>query len=478
MERKTVFLTGATGVMGWAGLQELLSRSDRFDIVILARRSRKNIRKLKPLRNRIKIVWGDLTCYSDVLAGVTGADYVLHVGGMVSPAADYHPKATMHVNVTSAQNVVRAILAQPNADKIKAVYIGSVAETSDRGEPVHWGRTGDPVYAGIYDFYGLSKIRAERIFAESGLKYWVCLRQSGILHPGIFNKYDPLMFHVPIRGMLEWSTVEDSGRLLANVCEPSVPDEFWNRFYNISSGAAYRLGNYEFECRLLTAISCPRPEKIFDTRWFVLRNFHGQFYLDADVLENYLHFRANVPVDSYFRQLGKQVPWFYHIVKIVPNFIVKCAMRRIACRKEWGTQWWIRHHDIDKIKAYYGSWEACQSIPDWGHFDLSAPAGPEKAVHVDHGYDEGKPMEQLTLDDLQRAAEFRGGSLLAVEYDGNPEKQLEWVCHEKHHFQASPKLILEGGHWCPECEPPPWKYDEWARHNPFFAQIWYPHRAH
>ena len=40
----------------------------------------------------IRIVWGDLTSYQDVLNGVTGADYVLHVGGMVSPAADYFPK--------------------------------------------------------------------------------------------------------------------------------------------------------------------------------------------------------------------------------------------------------------------------------------------------------------------------------------------------------------------------------------------------
>ena len=41
---------------------------------------------------------------------MTGADYVLHVGGMVSPAADYYPKKTLHVNISSAQNVVKAIL--------------------------------------------------------------------------------------------------------------------------------------------------------------------------------------------------------------------------------------------------------------------------------------------------------------------------------------------------------------------------------
>ena len=34
------------------------------------------------------------------------------------------------------------------------------------------------------------------------------------------------MFHVPIRGVLEWATIEDSGRLLLNVCKDDVP-EFW-----------------------------------------------------------------------------------------------------------------------------------------------------------------------------------------------------------------------------------------------------------
>jgi hypothetical protein len=35
-------------------------------------------------------------------------------------------------------------------------------------------------------------------------------------------------------------------------------------------------------------------------------------------------------------------------------------------------------------------------------------------------------------------------------------------------------LILQGGHWCPECLPTPWNYDEIAKGNPFFAQVWHP----
>ena len=137
--KKTVFLTGATGTMGRAGLEELVKRRDRFNITLLARPSEVNKKKLAAYEQMdgVRIVWGDLTNYDDVLRGTTGADYVLHVGGMVSPAADYYPKRTRKVNVSAAENVVKAILAQPNADEIRAVYIGSVAQTGHRAAPIH-----------------------------------------------------------------------------------------------------------------------------------------------------------------------------------------------------------------------------------------------------------------------------------------------------------------------------------------------------
>ena len=139
MAKKTVFLTGSSGTMGWAGFKELYAKKDQFNIVVLNRGSQKNKDKFKAYENdpSVKLVWGDLTNYEDVLECVTGSDFVLHVGGMVSPAADYYPVKTQKTNVTAAQNIVNAVKAQPNADDIKVVYIGTVAETGDRNMPIH-----------------------------------------------------------------------------------------------------------------------------------------------------------------------------------------------------------------------------------------------------------------------------------------------------------------------------------------------------
>ena len=374
--KKTVFLTGGTGNMGWAGFQELYARKERFDIRLLARDSRKNHKMLDRYASdpAVTVIWGDLTRYEDVLAGVNGSDYVLHVGGMVSPAADYFPEKTLKVNVSAAENVAKAVLAQPNADDIKVVYIGSVAQYGDRNPPYHWGDVNEPQTPAKYDMYALSKIKAEQIFAQSGIKNWVSLRQSGILYPGILKVVNPTAFHVPVGGVLEWATVEDSGRLLAQVCEDWVPAEFWNQAYNISSGEQYRMTNYEFETRLLEGLGLPGPEKVFEPQWFALKNFHGMWYTDADKLEDYLHFRSNTPVDEYFATMKSKLPWFYSLAFLAPAWAVRLFMKPYAFEKGMGTQWWVKN-DPEKFEAYYGSREAYDAIKSW---DDVRPAPLEK----------------------------------------------------------------------------------------------------
>ena len=352
--------------MGWAGFQELYRRKDKFNIRILARDSKKNRKKLAfyLADPAVTVIWGDLMKYQDVLEGVTGSDYVLHVGGMVSPAADYYPEKTLKVNVGAAENVAKAVTAQPNASDIRLVYIGSVAQYGDRNPPHHWGNADDPQTPALFDMYALSKIRSEEIFASAGLKHWVSLRQSGILYPGILSVVNPTAFHVPMGGVLEWATIEDSGRLLANVCEDWVPEDFWNKAYNISSGGQYRMTNYEFMNRMLSSLGLPSAEKVFEPQWFALKNFHGMWYKDADRLDEILHFRANIPVDEYFASMKSKLPWFYKLAFLAPSWAVKMFMKPFAFEKGLGTQWWVEN-DEEKFLAYYGSREAYDAIRSW-----------------------------------------------------------------------------------------------------------------
>lgn len=484
---KTVFLTGGTGTMGWAAFKELYKQKD-VKINFLARPSDKNKELLLPYmgKKNVEIIWGDFLDYDSILKGITGCDYVLHIGGMVSPQADYKPYTTRKVNVGAAENICKAVLSQPNADDIKVCYIGSVAETGDRNYPIHWGRCGDPIKISVYDHYAISKVMAERVFVESGIKHWAVMRQSGILYSAILHNMEPIMYHVPLNGMLEWCTVEDAGRLMCNFVTTDLPDEFWGKFYNIGSGKQYRLTNFEFEELLLGCIGLGSPKTLFDPNWFTIKNFHGQYYADSDLLENYLHFRANMPVKDYFDYLASQCEFYFRLPKYIPfkKLIGACAkpfMKKIAMTEKWGTLDWVKTKDPVRMSAYYGSYADYLKIPSkWEQFKLESPNKSNEAAEqykLDHGYDESKPLSELTLADMKKAAQFRGGECLSAKMKkGDMTTKLRWKCGCcGAEFEASPTLILLGGHWCPECYLPEkvWNYDEIAKTNPFFAQVWY-----
>lgn len=476
MNKKTVCITGATGTMGLATLREFMPRLDRFRLRLLARPSKVNEKKLAPFlaNGDVEVIWGNLTNLADVKRAVEGADYVLHIGGMVSPAADRYPEKTLEVNVKSAENVARAVLESDNADTCAVVYIGSIAQLGDRRPPYHWGRTGDPLTPSAGDAYALSKVRAEKAIVDSGLKKWVSLRQTGILCPALVKKgSDPITFHVPLHGVLEWATDEDSGRLMANICEDAVPEEFWNRFYNIGSGESYRLTNYEFEKLFLDALHCPPVEKAFKADWFALKNFHGQWWQDSDELERLVPFRSHETCDEYFCRMSRMLPWFFRLAPLAPAPLVRWGMKFVASRPPRGPLSWRNENDTDKIAHYFGSKEAWDAIPGWDtllpeleKYPQGEPRGsrvPPASPSLSHGYDESKPLDELTLDDMRQKAAFHGGRCLTVDAaaaqsDGQAlatkvsmSEMLEWECSEGHRFMASPAAVLLGGHWCPDC---------------------------
>lgn len=99
----------------------------------------------------------------------------------------------------------------------------------------------------------------------------------------------------------------------------------------------------------------------------------------------------------------------------------------------------------------------------------------DAVVPINHGYDETKPESELDIADMQKAVEFLGGRLLSTEMNkGDWSGKLEFQCAFGHKFTASPRLVLEGGHWCDECERRSWNYGNRAKVDPFFAQVWDP----
>lgn len=466
MTRKTVLLTGATGNMGREAVKRIAARSDELALKVLVRREEAEHPVVRDIlaRNLATIAWGDLTDYASIEAAVKGTDVVLHVGGLVSPLADnLPPEVVTKVNVGGARNIVRAIHAVGDPATTRLVYIGTIAQTGSRNAPIHWGRTGDPIKISTYDHYAVTKTEAEAIVAESGLTHWVSLRQSGMAHFDIWKTFDPIIFHNPYNGVFEWSTANDSGRLMAAVCSDDVPGHFWRGFYNIGGGASSRVINHEF-----MATQMPNFRQIMRPHWSATRNFHGQWYADSDRLHELVPFREQ-SLGDFFAQLPRHMPALARWVPRVAPFLVRGQLEKLA-KGPGGSLRWFADHDEAHINAYFGSRALWEAIPrDWDRFELAQPS--RDISLLDHGYDTSLAPADWTISTLREAAEFRGG-MCHAESCGDPFAPVPWECHAGHQFSVSPNLYLRGGHWCPVCQSQPANYDDAARHNPFFAQVW------
>jgi nucleoside-diphosphate-sugar epimerase len=486
MSKQRVFLSGATGTMGFMGMKALLEDADELELVVLVRPSEINKKMMKPFSGvpSLSIVWGDLTNYEDVKNCVKNADVVLHVGAFVSPKADYHPQQTMRINYGSTVNIVKAIKEFGQAEKTRLVYIGTVAETGDRMPPIHWGRVGDPIKPSVFDYYAVSKTAAERHVVESGLSYWTSLRQTGIMGPAMAHIEDAIMFHNCLDNVLEYASDRDSAAMLRNLCrkerQGTLGGNFWGHIFNIGGGTSCRVSTYNLYKKLFGYIGITDLSCLMESRWSATRNFHGQYYLDSDKLNDILQFRSDSMeyfYAAYLKVLGGTATAAKAITKLpggqkLMGSIIKKRFTKLL-RTEHGPLRFIEDNVEDHIAALWGSKEALQAIPPLNEFKPFTDW--DTVIPIDHGYDEKKPEADLDLRDIKKAAQFRGGECLSNDMKtGNWTEKLKFRCAFGHEFEASPRLVLEGGHWCPVCERESWNYYERAKVDPFFAQVWYP----
>ncbi len=477
---KQIAITGTSGSMGYATYQELLKKSDSYKVMMLVRPSNKNIKTFKkhiPAKTKrsqikegfitekenIKILWGDIRNLKTVKKLIQDTDLVINMAAIIPPAALHSKKKIDETNIGGVANIITAIKERENGmNEVKFINISSVAVYGDRLAPLHNIKVGDPVYPSIGDFYGLTKINAERLVIESGLKYWAVIRQSFISIPNLFGLMDPLMYLQPIQQCVEPVTWRDAGFGMSNLLE--APESFWKNIYNMGGGENNRFIYHEFLNRMFGIFGLSFY-KCVDRNWFALRNFHCGYFDPADSarLNNYTQHQRDT-FEDYFAAVKAATPKILYIAKIVPSPLIKIFMSLYGLPGKWGK-------NADKypklVQSYFDGPNGFKSIGDW---DAPIPTVGE-AKTIEYGY-ERKADFSYTIADMQNLAQFRGAQCLSKKFT-DMHTPLSWKCHCGCEFEATPMLVTDGGHFCPDCQPPIWNYGEVCKKNKFLAQVYY-----
>ena len=59
-------------------------------------------------------------------------------------------------------------------------------------------------------------------------------------------------------------------------------------------------------------------------------------------------------------------------------------------------------------------------------------------------------MRRLTIEEMKRIANERGGRCLSDTYEGY-QKKLKWECSKGHVWEATPLNVKHRNRWCPIC---------------------------
>ncbi len=310
-----VLLTGATGTVGYNTLLNLINQKN-LDITVFDLKTPHARKKLKPFKDRVNIIWGDISNKDHLIPATVDQDIVLHLAAIIPPAADNYPPLAYKVNVLGTKNLVDLLeILSPNAHIIHA---SSVAVYGDRIKNP-WIKTTDPVQESPGDIYARTKIIAEKLITSSRLT-WTIFRLNAVF--GIGNhKISKLLFHMPLSTPIEIITPQDAGRAFAYAINHL--DKLGGRIFNLAGGEKCRIIYKDFLERSFELFGLGKLN--FPPDAFARQNFHCGYYVDSHELIDILNFNQDT-IETYFEKVAKGISPMQRLFTRMFHRIIKASL--------------------------------------------------------------------------------------------------------------------------------------------------------
>ncbi|NMP32905.1 UDP-N-acetylglucosamine 4,6-dehydratase (inverting) [Thalassotalea sp. M1531] len=145
---KSILITGGTGSFGKLYVKTLLERYKPKKIIIYSRDELKQFEMQQVYNDDcMRYFLGDVRDKERMIQAMNGVDFVIHAAALKQvPAAEYNPTECIKTNITGAENVIRAALAN-NVEKVIAL------STDKAANPVN--------------LYGATKLASDKLFVAA-----------------------------------------------------------------------------------------------------------------------------------------------------------------------------------------------------------------------------------------------------------------------------------------------------------------------
>lgn len=174
MDKTTVLVTGATGLVGFSAVKHLLSKG--FTVKALTRSS-SNIADLKSLgsNGQLTIVQANLDDKAQLVNCMKGVDVVIHAAGFVDPLGK---RADIYkVNVEGTGNI---LAAAKEAGVKQLIHISSLSVITGQGDQYGLSEKAELKYCG--EPYADSKVDAEKLVRSQNGTINVTILRPGFIY--------------------------------------------------------------------------------------------------------------------------------------------------------------------------------------------------------------------------------------------------------------------------------------------------------
>ena len=319
MVKKKILLTGASGTVGKEVLKELLSRTNKYEISLFLRGSPKNKKLFKHYVGKVKIFWGTLQNFPEVKEAVNDQDVVLHLAAALPDVGFKNPEFLISTNVDGTQNIIDAMLSQPN--KPKLIYTSSVAVYGDRRKnPII--KLSDSVDKNSKDLYTTTKINAEKLVKDSTLEF-VIFRVSYVTATDMI-KFRKVMFYIALDTNVETIHAKDTSLALVNAIESK---EVWNRTFNLGGGEKCQISYRDNLNDMFELMGFGRnflPDEAFSKHHSHCGYFDTE---EMNYIQRILNFQ-NSTLDDFYEEVKKWIGIKRYLVPLVKPILRWYILRK------------------------------------------------------------------------------------------------------------------------------------------------------